>query len=344
LKNWNTNFTPRNDVATVPSGGRVRLFVISYILLILYVSCLPLAWDRTSLKTAWWNLHHLPMLGWATGSWLSLGSSVLFFVPLGFLLSAWLIGQSRRLIVLIVGTGLSLLLCAAMAFGTEFFQQFFPPRVVSLNDVCAEFAGGALGVGLWSLFGLHLHQLVSRLVTWRASAHFDGPVARIFTRRVIAGMAAPYFFGIAWLNGWFSESWQPLSVALARLPAVQVLPFYYQSNAETPAVLLNLVFQVTTYWPVGVATWIWWKRSPGRLDLTVTPALSGLVVATLAFGIEFGKLFLVGREPSVSNVLLAFATATTVHWLLGRWYPSAAKGQVEPPAEVALLMAPEKAA
>jgi|GEM_PF-4526060 len=344
MRNSTTAFTSRDDAATAEFGARVRLFAIGYALLILYVSCLPLAWDRTSLKSAWWNLHHLPMLEWKADSWLSLVASVFFFVPLGFWISAWLIGQSRRLIVLIVGTGLSLLFCAAMAFGTEFLQQFFPPRVVSLNDVYAEFAGGALGIGLWLLLGPTLRQLASRIAARRASAHFDGRVAGVFTRRVIASIAVPYFVGIAWLNGWFSESWQPLSVAMARLPTVQVLPFYYQSNAETPAVLINLVFQMATYWPVGAATWVWWKRSAGRKYLTVSPALSGLVVAALAFVIEFGKLFLLGRQPSLNTVLIAFATATAVHWLLDRWYPVTAQGQVEPPAEIALLPASKKAA
>lgn len=284
------------------------------------------------------------MLEWTAGSWLSLIASVFFLLPLGFLLTAWLVGQSRRLIVLIVGIGLSLLLCAAMAFGTEFVQQFYPPRVVSLNDVYAEFAGGALGVGLWLVLGPYLRQLASRIAARRASAHFDGRLAGVFTRRVVASVATAYFLGIAWLNGWFSGSWQAVSVAMARLPDVHLLPFYYQSNVETPGVLVNLVFQVILYWPVGAATWVWWKRGAGIEVLNVSPVSSGLVVAFLACVIEVGKLFLVAREPNMSNVLVAFATATTVHWLLGRWYPASAPCRVEPREDMELLPAPDKAA
>ncbi|MBA4141481.1 MAG: VanZ family protein [Nitrosospira sp.] len=137
---------------------------LGYALLIVYGSLLPFHWNDLPFSIAWTNFQHIPLLQLGVGSRADLVANLLLYIPFGLLVCGWLVGESRRLLVVVTGMLLSLVLATGVALAVEFTQQFFAPRTVSLNDLFAELVGSALGILLWPLIGarlMHLAQTIS---------------------------------------------------------------------------------------------------------------------------------------------------------------------------------------
>ncbi len=120
-----------------------------YLLIIIYGSLLPFNANNLTFTDAWENFPNIPLLQLGVASRADLVANLLLYIPFGFLVCGWLVGQSRRLLAITMGAALSLFLTTVFALSIEFTQQFFPPRTVSQNDIMAEFAGSIIGIGLW---------------------------------------------------------------------------------------------------------------------------------------------------------------------------------------------------
>lgn len=118
---------------------------VAYLSFIVYGSLVPLDFHPLPLDQAWATFKHVRMYQLGVeqrADWVANG--VLYF-PMGFLTVALFERNRMRLArpLLLVAAAL---FCFALALAVEFSQVFFPPRVVSRNDLIAESIGSVLGI------------------------------------------------------------------------------------------------------------------------------------------------------------------------------------------------------
>lgn len=133
-------------------------------LLLAYGSLLPFHYAPRSLENALANFFSAPMLPldiYAGADWVA---NLLLYAALAFLVTAW----AERAWGKATGTALTVLLAGAMAIAIEFAQIWFPPRIVSLNDLIAEFIGIGIGIVLW-------HGMGHKLTSLRMQLHVYAP-------------------------------------------------------------------------------------------------------------------------------------------------------------------------
>ena len=156
---------------------RVAGLAIAYLVFVVYGSLLPFELHPLAFAAAWAKFQHIPFLHLGEGGRADWVANLLLYMPVGFLVCAWLVGQSRRPLVLAIGMGLSVLFSAALAVGVEFTQEFFPQRTVSLNDIYAECGGGALGTVLWPFIGMRLTHLARTIFQGGRRARYAALIA-----------------------------------------------------------------------------------------------------------------------------------------------------------------------
>ena len=125
----------------------VAAWCFAYLAFVVYGSLVPLEFRYLPLETAWEQFRAIKLLDVGVqgrGDWIS---NAVLYVPLGFLALTLLGGQCskpRRFL----SACLAALICSLVAVAVEFAQLYFPDRTVSLNDLYAEFIGGAIGTAL----------------------------------------------------------------------------------------------------------------------------------------------------------------------------------------------------
>lgn len=118
-----------------------------------YLSVIPLKYQPMNWQQTWDEFQGTP--------WLELGlenradwvANGLMLIPSGFFLSGSLLGRSKSLGRLLFALVLAGIFFFGLVVVIEFTQIWFPPRVVSQNDMFAGFVGGLLGVCAWRTFG-----------------------------------------------------------------------------------------------------------------------------------------------------------------------------------------------
>lgn len=129
------------------------LAALVYTAFVIYGSLVPLEFRAIPWDEAVARFAAIPWLKLGIGSRADWVANLILYIPLGYLLMGALAGRSKLPVVWGMSIPLSGLAIAGIALSIEFTQQFFPPRTVSLNDLYAEFVGGALGMLLWTLAG-----------------------------------------------------------------------------------------------------------------------------------------------------------------------------------------------
>jgi len=147
-------------------GGSPRSLLwraaLVYIAFVIYGSLVPLDFHALPWDEALARFRQIPFLELGIGSRADWVANLILYMPVGYLLMAAWIGRSRQPAVWAGGIFLAGLAVAGLALAVEFAQLFFPPRTVSLNDLYAEWAGGALGMLLWPLTGRTLLDIWAR--------------------------------------------------------------------------------------------------------------------------------------------------------------------------------------
>lgn len=118
--------------------------LLAYLAFVVYGSLVPLDFRPLPWAQAWAQFQAIPFLELGVASradWIANG---VLYLPLGLLAAQVLAAPLGRWL----GAPVAWALCAAVAVGVEFAQQFFPPRTVSQNDLMAEGIGAAIGVAL----------------------------------------------------------------------------------------------------------------------------------------------------------------------------------------------------
>ncbi len=143
-------------------------------------------------------------------------------------------------------------------------------------------------------------------------------------RPMVLSALLPYLAAVGYVAGWFGGAWLGLQAGLARVPDIQWMPFFYQYFSTEQALIRSTLVHLALYAPVGAAVWLWGRRSGSS---------SGLAAALLAAGLaavaETGKLFIDGKHPDYTDVLIAMVAAWAVATML-RWISSASQGARAP--------------
>ncbi len=140
-------------------------------------------------------------------------------------------------------------------------------------------------------------------------------------RRAVAVALPFYLVLLALLNG-FAGKLEPLWVASQRLAETRFLPFYYHYFTTETAALASFLSNAGAYAVIGFGFWLWnpARQAGGR---------SGALAFGIAFAIECLKLFLPGKRPDPTNLLIAVATAALVNIALSRMSAAVQPGKLE---------------
>jgi VanZ family protein len=167
---------------------------LAWLSFVVYGSLVPLERNQRSLSEALRLFREIPYFDLGVASradWIANG---VLYLPLG-LLSAYGLMQARQR-----SARLGLILpawafCCAVAVAVEFFQIFFPPRTVSLNDLLAESIGSLLGVGL----AFHRGDWLARFLTalWRSEGRLRRLALQGYLLAYLAFSLFPYDFLIS---------------------------------------------------------------------------------------------------------------------------------------------------
>ncbi|CAL1239252.1 VanZ family protein [Candidatus Methylocalor cossyra] len=135
------------------------LAFLGYLAFVIYGSLVPFAYRGISFEQAVARFREIGFLDLGVAARADWVANIVLYVPLSFLGCAFAIGMRsvhplRHLTGLVVWA-----FCLAVAVAIEFFQEFFAPRTVSLNDLLAEAIGSTAGVvlfglGRWEVVGL----------------------------------------------------------------------------------------------------------------------------------------------------------------------------------------------
>jgi glycopeptide antibiotics resistance protein/O-antigen ligase len=253
----------------------------------------PLPWDQAVARFS-----AIPYLKLGVGSRADWVANLILYIPVGYLLMGVWVGWSRSLLVLTVGAILSGFVVAGLALSIEFAQLFFPPRTVSLNDLYAEWAGGALGMLLWSMAGRPLSRL------WHRYAQ-GGPRA---VRAALQGYVLIYlflsFFPYDFMMG--AEEWR------ARL-APDKAGWLFAGSCGLGC-WMKLVPEMLAAVPFGLL----WASRPGRLSLFAAAGfgvLLGLTVEILQLCIASG----ISQGASVFSRAVGVVLGASFPFLFANW-------------------------
>ena len=113
-----------------------------------------------------------------------------------------------------------------------------------------------------------------------------------------------YLLVLLGLSGFFGATLETRWTAMAKIREVHFEPFYYYYYSSNTAALYSLLVHAGAYAPIGIAVWVFAGARP-RLALW----MSLLVALVAASTTEALKLFLRGKHPDPSDVLIAAAAA-----------------------------------
>lgn len=130
-------------------------------------------------------------------------------------------------------------------------------------------------------------------------------VFRPFGRIFVEIAALPYVFVVFKINGFFDLHWLDVPSAIGKFEGTMLLPLYYHYYSTETTAVLSLLLNIIMYLPVCVGLWLWrWSQSDELSD-----SYTGIIMsAFLALVIEAGKLFLIGKHPDFTNIIIAAVT------------------------------------
>jgi VanZ family protein len=256
-------------LAAEPHSGSIRapalaLAALAYAALIVYGNLVPLDYHHYPLAVAWsifvQNLS-LPL------DVVSRGDYVLWYAPLGFLLTGCLATASRSRGIL-AGI-LVFALCVLLAVAVEVAQVFFPPRTVSLSDVIAESIGAAVGILVWIVAGRPLLALWTTLIS-------GGPTSL----QALFALYALAYLVLALFPFDFITSTAELSHKLADRDRVAFL--VTESCGGSLRCGGHLTAEILAAAPIGVLCAMFWLRSRAAiLAAFICGVALGLVIEAL---------------------------------------------------------------
>ena len=283
------------------AGGReaIDAALVLYVLLYLTLSLFPFDF-LVSLSELSWKLtthhYHAFIAGAACHDLkrcvVMLIAEIIAVVPFGILIGIRSGGRQSHIF------STALLYGGTFGIIIEVSQFFIASGVSQGASVLTRILG--LGLGLWlfpSIGGGWFYAL------------------RPFLRIGIVCAAVPYFLLVMNLNGWFIQDWIGLEEALFKLDKKMFIPFYYHYFSTETRAVSSLLCNAAMYVPIGFGYWAWCFSRRAFFGSTLIPALFGGIAAAL---IETGKLFLAGKHPDFTNILIA-AVSAGIAYRIAAW-------------------------
>ena len=304
-----TNELPQHDV---DDGALLLKLVFGYLLFIVYGSLLPFEPNALAFEASWSNFQRIPLLQLGVGNRADLVANLLLYVPFGFLTCAWLVGNSRRPLVLAIGFGLALMFATVLALAVEFTQQFFAPRTVSLNDIYAELTGAVLGIVLWPVFGRRFMQLGRTIFQGGANARYAALVA--YALAFLAMILFPYDFLLSY------DEWQ------VKLASDNMGWLFAQSCGH--ACILKLIPEALAVAPIGMLGIL--VFTPTRRASLLLAAILGMLLGIVIEGVQLTIASGISQGASIGSravgVMLGVWLMQTVRGVDWRWARQIARG------------------
>ncbi|MBE0472013.1 MAG: VanZ family protein, partial [Methyloprofundus sp.] len=141
------------------NSSKFLYFSFAYALFIIYGSLVPLDYRDIPFDQAWLAFQKIPYLDLGAASRADWIANILLYIPLTFSLAAAFSSKPKPLALRLIIATVILAFSISLAITIEFYQQFFPPRTVSQNDLIAETLGSITGLVLWFGYGKQLTKL-----------------------------------------------------------------------------------------------------------------------------------------------------------------------------------------
>jgi len=131
---------------------------------VIYASIIPIRYTPLSWTDTWFRFTQIP--------WLTLGlekradwvANGLVLIPFGFFMSGSILWKRSNILLSLSFFVLFAILHGAFVCAIEFFQIWFPPRVLSQNDMLAGYLGGLAGVTFWHAVGQRVVEEVFKFI------------------------------------------------------------------------------------------------------------------------------------------------------------------------------------
>ncbi len=300
------------------SGGRqsIGAAIAAYLTLYLALAFFPfdfvISWDelaaRLQSSNAGWLLAGTaanPLRGTAT-----LFGEAIAIAPLG-LLAALLAGR--------VNLGRTFATGALLGLVLELLQLLLVSGVTQGASVLIRGAGLTAGA------------YVGQQIRERGLL----PVAHI-TRRLALPFSPFYLLSLLAVSGWFAREVLGTAEALSRFDTVQLVPFYFHYFTTEPVAMASLLANLLMYAPIGLYAWARHATIPRGRRFGVS--LAATWAALLALPIELSKLWLAGKHPDFTNLLIG-AAGSALSYALATWMARASTQADQLPEEPATAVA-----
>jgi glycopeptide antibiotics resistance protein len=236
-----------------------------------------------------------PRLTEARGDWVV---NMVQYAAVTFCYAAAL-GVDRRWVLGLAATVVLLPAGWTTAVGLEFFQVYFPPRTVSMNDILVECLGVVLGAGAWLVAG----------------QRFTDHLRRFWGSKGLAGLASqalPVYLGVLLVTHLmpFDLVFRQAEIAEKFLQGrINLVPF--GDLADGLPALLHMGWNFAAFLPLGILSAL---TPHSRKWNGSTTLLVGLGVTG---GIEVGQLLVYTRSFNVTDIMTG-STAVLLGRQLGR--------------------------
>ncbi len=250
---------------------------------VVYASCLPMRYHPLSFAETWETFLRIPWLQLDLGRRADWVANGLILVPLGFLVAGSLHYGRSSMTLKQASLMAFALLHGLFVCAIEFIQAWFPPRVLSLNDMLAGYLGGLVGMLLWHWIGNRVVQ--TGLEFARAS--------RGFTRIFIVAQCC--VFGMVFFNA------MPLDIMLTptewgkKVSAGRLVWMPFSDWGSVGQAAKSILLSLWAF-PLGV---VFGMRYPARNAVVRVAAWCG--------AIELASLPIFHRQTSTTDIVITMA-------------------------------------
>lgn len=276
------------DAAGSPAPGEARswllLVALAYLAFVVYGSLVPLRFQALPWEEAVAQFRDMPYLTLGIASRADWVANLLLFIPLSFLW-AGVVWPWRSTGLRFIAAPMLFLLFAGLSLAIEFVQIYFPQRTVSINDVIAETAGGAIGIGLWWAWGRPLSTWLLSLAATRGKTSMAQRLLTVYLLGLVGYNLMPLDLTISPVEVY--HKWADGKVIL--------IPF--TANYKNPA---QAVYDVLTDAAIWIPAAALWRMTRYRLRVQAWTA-----TVTAAAAIEVLQLFVFSRVTDVTDIFTA---------------------------------------
>lgn len=265
---------------------RIRWFVpFLYLLFIVYGSFIPFHVRPILFADAIVIFSRIEFLDLGIVSRADWVANILLYFPLGFLLTGWLSRKNNSFLKKCLIFLSVVFFCISAAVSIEFFQTFFSPRSVSLNDLLAEAIGAITGIYIWFFMG---PQLIRLWLSAKHDTHLESALKAFFTLYIffLLGLALfPFDFLVSIQEiKWKYESWMSQPLLL---------------NASVTMFVLKMIAEAALFAPIGCTVAMKYRQGSLKKIIVITVCSSSFI----AFVIEILQFFTASGVSQFFSVL-----------------------------------------